>query len=123
MHEPTSRTKPIPSYMPIAGTAEECYKLKKTGIIPNTTNYVPPGNTKGYGKKPEKKEFVQCVPDLSAQLERHTKEIHAMIAKQGEQTNGRIDELFEAAGLQDYDEDWGDKANATYCDEHETTMG
>ena len=117
MHEPTSRTKPIPSYMPIAGTAEECYKLKKTGIIPNTTNYVPPGKTKGYGKKPEEKEHV---PDLSTQL----KEIHAMIAKQGEQTNGRIDELFEATGLQDYDEeDWGGNANATYCDEHETTMG
>ena len=121
MTEPTSRTKPIPSYMPIAGTAEECYKLKKTGIIPNTTKYVAPGDTAGYDKKLQKQEFV---PDLATQLEKYTKEIHAMIAKQGEQTNERIDELFEATGLQDYDEeDWGGNANAAYCDEHETTMG
>ena len=121
MTEPTSRTKPIPSYMPIAGTAEECYKLKKTGIIPNTTKYVAPGGTAGYDKKLQKQEFV---PDLATQLEKYTKEIHAMIAKQGEQTNERIDELFEATGLQDYDEeDWGGNANAAYCDEHETTMG
>jgi len=121
---PSSRTQQIPSTMPIAGTLDEVHRLRKTGMIPTSTKYEGPASkpikSKPIGEGVLDKTFAELEnnPGLVAEIQKQLAHIAATVTEQGDRTNQRFDELYDATGLSDLQQE-EEEANATYADENQ----